>query len=120
MKEYSLRNKSKQPIVTFTAPVMERFLKARPDSVALTLAKLVEDYARLTGKRPVVDYDQRVVLDAHYGVDERGAWKSAYSNLEVSLFSVKRAFEAGFLSRTLSDGVLADLTVAEAFYALLD
>lgn len=120
MKEYSIRNKAKQPIITFTSAVLDRFLHANPDAVGLTLSKLVEDYASLTGKRPVVDYDQRVLLERHYGVNEAGTWKSAYSELEPHLFVVKRTFEMGFMTRTLSDGVLADLALAEAFYALLD
>ena len=119
--EFTIRNKqSSTPIFTLASFVMERFLQARPDSVALVLSKYRADYKTLTGKSITLHFEQVDALKAHYGTDAKGAWTSRYSMLDSVTFQVRNCFQNGFLTRTLSSSLLTDLEIVESFFSMLD
>ena len=119
MLEDTLRNKSREPIVTFKPKVMTALLAARPESSSLTLAKLKRDYQALSGKVLRIDHVQQAQLLTRYGASSLGQWTSEFLALPATLYYVKQFFTDGFLSRTMSTGVLTDLAIAEAFFEML-
>ncbi len=120
MPEFSLRNKtSPTPTLTLSKAVMGAMMDARPESSSLVLAKLKKDYLALTGKVFRLDPDQEQALLFRYGATDSGRWVSAFSKLPHPLSTAVNAFVSGFLSGTVSQCLLADLEVAEAFYGLL-
>lgn len=120
MQEFTIRNKTTQPIVSLTPGMLAKMLAARPESVSLVLAKLIKDYNRITGKKLALDCDQQQILLARAGADASGAWISRYAQLPYPLSHVKSIFADGFLLRSSSEGLSDDLAVAESFYAQLD
>lgn len=120
MKEFTLRNKAKNPIMTLTPAMMDKMLMSRPESVSLVLAKRIKDYKSLTDKNLSLDYEQQQILLQHAGADEKGTWTSKYSSLPYPLSQVKPVFADGFMLRSLSGDMVEDLALAESFYALLD
>jgi hypothetical protein len=72
VNEFTLRNKTKQPIMTLTKPMLAKLLTAHPESVSMVLAKQVKEYRALTGKTLMLDHEQDLILRAHAGADERG------------------------------------------------
>ena len=120
MREYTIRNKSTNPIVTLTSAVMQKAMLARAESVSLALAKLASDYKQLTGKRITLDHEQDMALREKAGANAGGWWKSRYSELPYPLSHIQPTFTDGFLNRTNAGSVLEDLALAEAFFGLLD
>lgn len=120
MREFTVRNKAKNPIITFTPATLALLLAARPESVSLVLAKLVQDYKTLTGKTLTVDHEQNLQLLAHAGADDKGVWKSRYSGLCGSAAFIRPFFTDGFMRRTVSGELAEDLAIAETFHAMLD
>ena len=56
-----------------------------------------------------------------FGADERGTWKSAFSNLPPTLFFVERSFADGFMQGSVGfKGFVEELEVAEAFFDMLE
>jgi hypothetical protein len=119
VKEFTLRNKTKQPIMTLTKPMLAKMLEAHPESVSMALAKQVKEYKSLTGKTLMLDHEQDLILRAHAGADERGWWTSKYNDLPYPLNHVKPVFSDGFMQRH-SGSMLDDLALAEAFHNMLD
>lgn len=120
MREFSLRNKSKNPIMTLSPAMLKLALAARPESVSLMLAKYVSDYKQLTGKKITIDYEQNLILAKHMGADERGTWVSRYSGIPFNLFMIERLFKDGFMMRIDSKSLTEDLKLAEDFFDMLD
>lgn len=120
MSEFTIRNKATRPIVTLKPYVLKALLNARPTSASLVLSKFRRDYEATAGKRATLDHEQLVALLRHYRADERGMWTSPYAKLPMPWFLVEKAFVDGFLSGSVSRGLLDDLGVVESFYGLLD
>jgi hypothetical protein len=120
MKEFTIRNKTTHPILSLTPGMLTKMLAARPESVSLVLAKRIQDYKQITGKKLSLDYDQQQILLAHAGADARGTWTSRYAQLPHPLSQVGPVFADGFLLRSISGALSEDLALAESFYALLD
>jgi len=120
VKEFTIRNKTTYPIVLLTPGMLAKMLAARPESVSLVLAKLIQDYKQITGKKLSLDCGQQQILLANAGADARGTWISRYAQLPYPLSQVKPIFADGFLLRPSSEGLSEDLALAESFYALLD
>jgi len=120
MREFTLRNKSTNPILTLTPGMLEKMLGARPESVSLVLAKRIHDYKQVTGKTMSLDHEQNQILLAHAGADARGVWTSRYSQLPFPSSQMRMIFSDGFMLRPNSEGLASDLALAESFFALLD
>jgi hypothetical protein len=119
--EFTLRKKAtKQPILTLRPHVMERFLVSRPESVVLVLAKYKADYKSITGHQVSLTYEQEAQLFSYFGANDKGLWTSKYSALPASLARIRNCFQDGFLQRTVSNGLLDDLDIAEQFFDMLD
>lgn len=119
MNEFTLRNKTKQPIMTLTKPMLAKMLASRPESVSMALAKHVKEYKALTGKTLMLDHAQDLLLREHAGADERGWWTSKYAELPYPLNHVKPVFSDGFMQRH-SGSMQDDLALAEVFHDMLD
>lgn len=120
MREFTLRNKATQPILSLTPAMLTKLLAARPESAQLVLHKYMQDYRALTGKAPHLDYEQQQELLKRAGANKQGVWTSVYSQLPLPWYQVRSVFTDGFLSRTTSESMSKDLELAEAFYSLLD
>jgi hypothetical protein len=118
--EFSIRNKRTHPIVTFKRPVLDALLAADPEASSLVLSKRSTDYQRITGLPLSIDHEQQRELLKRYGADDREQWTSRFSTLPFPWFEIERTFVEGFMARSTSRGVLKDLEVASAFYAMLD
>lgn len=120
MQTHTIRNKNKPtPIVTFTPDFFKQLMQARPDSASLVLHNLKKSYQSFTGKTLAIDHTQMLALLERAGANSLGIWQSSYSNLPPSLFMVKTTFIEGF-SYWEREPLDQQLSVAEAFYALLD
>jgi len=120
VKESTVRNKTKQPIMTLTPAMLAKMLAARPESVSLVLAKHVKDYKEATGKHLVLDHEQDLTLREHAGANASGMWTSRYVDLPYPMSQVKPLFSDGFMMRSFSSSMSEDLVLAEAFHTLLD
>ncbi|CAB5514571.1 hypothetical protein LMG26857_03630 [Achromobacter anxifer] len=120
VKEFTVRSKSTQPIMSLTPAMLAKMLAARPESVSLVLAKKIQDYKQLTGKALSLDYGQQQVLLAHAGAGASGMWTNRYTLLPYPLSMVTPIFADGFLRRSLTESMDEDLALVESFHALLD
>ncbi len=120
MKEFTIKQKKTQPILTLAPKVLDAFLKARPESISLVLARTLQSYKLLTNKTLMLQHDQQEQLLARVGADASGMWTSKYSKVRSTLFYVKNAFTEGFMRRSIGGELLEDLAIVEAFYEMLD
>lgn len=120
MQEFTLRNKTTNPILKLTPAMLKKVLAARPESCQLMLAKYRRDYKSLTGKTVGVDHDQHMILLQRVNADSNGMWPSRYFQLPNPYYHVMTIFQDGFLNRATSESLSKDLELAEAFYAMLD
>lgn len=116
--EFTIRNKSKNPILTLKPAVLQLMLDAEPDVSNLVLARYCRTYKALTGKAISLDHEQTLALLQRYGADKSGMWTSAYAQLPLPWFLVIRNFCDGFLANSAT-GFKEDLEIAAAFYELL-
>lgn len=114
--EFTIRQKSTAPIATLKPAVLAQLLNARPEASSLVLTKWKKDYLQLTGKRLSLDWSQKQAILNRYGASESGQWTSLYSQLPAPWYQIQRHFVDGFLQSSLSQGLLKDLEVAQAFY----
>lgn len=120
MTEFTIRNKSTNPILTLRPTVLSALLQARPEASSLVLAKYSKDYKQLTGKAVHVDHEQQQQLLRHYGADSSGQWKSRFATNPAPWFYVEKCFVDGFLNGAISSSLLGDLAIVEAFFDLLE
>lgn len=115
---YSIRNKSKSPIVTYSKKTMELFLKTRPETVSLVLNYHSNVYKHLTGKSISIDHDQSQILKEYFGWKDN-IWHAKTGDLPYDLWKVNSFFVSGILSTTTGHTLEDVFKVSETFYNML-
>lgn len=93
---FTIRNKSKQPIVTYSKSTMELFMANRPETVAMFLDFHKRAYNHLTGKTFVVDHEQRMFLMKNLmKVDDNGYWRAFTGDMNPNLCLMNNLFNKG-------------------------
>ena len=109
---FTIRNKSKQPIVTYSKSTMELFMSNRPETVSMFLDFHKRAYNHLTGKTFVVDHEQRMfLLENLMKVDSNGFWKAFTSGMNSNLYLMNDIFNKGCYA------VIATMDLDDLFFA---
>lgn len=116
--EFTIRNKAKNPILTFKPETLKMLLGVQREVSQLVIGKYCQAYKQDTGRTIAIDHEQHLALLAHYGADERGTWVSEFSKMGMPWFMVERCFRDGFLMAGF-EGFAKELVTAQAFYGLL-
>lgn len=115
---HTIRNKAKDtPILTLSPAFLQKALAAHPEAFNLMLAWFQKEYKSLTGKTPVLDYEQRRALLDKVGADQSGHWTSQFTKLDAQSFKLLHIFQSGMLSYP---GLSVDevLNMANQFYEM--
>lgn len=116
---FSIRNKSKTPIVTYSKKTMELFLKSHPETICNVLSSHSHSYKQYTGKPLVLEHEQHLILNEYYGADETGMWTSLTSKLPYNLMQANWVFTKGIASSCLVNTLEEIYSASEAFYTAI-
>ena len=117
---YTFSKKSSAcPVVTWNKKFLSLLLKSRPESIWIMWNKLKTDLKCLGIPDIRMEYDQKIEVHRHMGMDEFGVWKSQYAQMDFLHFNMQNIFTRGMLGGT---SMLPEesLAMAEAFFSMLD
>lgn len=119
MKTHTVRKKlSNRPIYTLTPAFLARVKRSHPGAVRLTLSVFKHHYKVLTGKEPVLDFNQSIELEDVLDADIRDRQLS--ESLTADEYIMKQAFERGMQQGLSVMTMEKVLDVGQAFYEMLE
>lgn len=116
---FSIRNKSKTPIVTYSKKTMELFLKSHPETIPHVLSAHSKSYEYYAGKPLTLDHAQNLILLKHFGADENGYWHALTKDLPLELKNVCWIYDNGLSNSYLVKTLEQIYTSTEAFYTVI-
>lgn len=95
--KYTIRNKSKTPILTFTKKSWDAITKNySPEAYCIAWFALQKEYKNKFFKSISLDYNQMELFNQWVGASEKGYWTASTNKLNATDYAIYNAFLNGF------------------------